>query len=69
MSTCPYGEFDMDIWAFRHTGIDIRTCCRDAGYDYIHCNENSDREYSKYKKHLEFAGIFRRLFTVDVLLH
>jgi hypothetical protein len=23
------------VWAFRHTGIDIRTCCRDAGYDYI----------------------------------
>ncbi len=44
-----YGQFDMDIWAFRHTGIDIRTCCRDAGYDHIHCYENSDWECSKYK--------------------
>ncbi len=35
-----YGQ--MDIWTLRH--MDIRTCCRDAGYDYKHCFEISYRE-------------------------
>ncbi len=72
-----FRHMDMDIWTYGHTlwtfrHMDERTCCRNAGYDYsmyIHCFENPIPGMLKIKKTWEFAGLFRRLFTVDVLSH
>jgi hypothetical protein len=72
--TRTYGHMDMDIWTFKQKySMDIRTCCRDAGYDYTYTL------FFKFlpgmlkiciiKKHGEFSGLFRCLFTFDILSH
>jgi hypothetical protein len=60
----------MGIRTFRHR--DIRTCCHDAGYDYIPyiiLKNLTGNVQNKINKHGEFAGLLGRLFTLDVCSH
>ncbi len=68
MYKCPYVHMSMSmsIWTFRH--IYIRTCCRDAGCDYILSIVLKILTRNK-KKHREFVCLFRCIFTLDVLSH
>jgi hypothetical protein len=56
----------MVIWTFRH--MDIRTCCRDAGYGCKHSFENYYRECSKQKNmgnlQVVFDGCHIRCFVL-----
>ncbi len=54
----------MDIWTWKygHMGIrhmDIMTCCRDAGYVYIHGYTNS---YGNDQNKIKTWGICRSFF-------
>jgi hypothetical protein len=45
-----------------------KECCRDAGCDYIVLKMLTGNVQNKIKTQ-EFAGLFRRLFTLDILSH
>jgi hypothetical protein len=70
MDIWTYGRGCMDIWAFRQ--MDVRMCCRDAGYDYKHCFENSYQDCSNKKNTGNFQAFLdfihlRRFVTLYVL--
>ncbi len=62
---CNFRRFVFSPCSCLYGHNDIKTCCRDAGCDYIVLKILTGNVQNK--KHGEFAGLFRRLFISDVL--